>query len=330
MHPHVQNAINNPTLVNDSTLHVVAVCSNPARYHSRYRLFRNFVEEMESTPNVALYVVEAAYGDRQHEVSTTGHPRHRQLRTNSEIWIKESMINIGVRDLVPYSAQYIAWIDADVTFRDKGWALETIHQLQHFPVVQPFQNALDLGPDGSVIQVFQSFGYLHQQGLPKIAKISDWDSDYKSYGHTGYGWAVTRAQWQATNGLIDYAILGAADHVMAWGYVGEVSKAIYNDSPDIGPSYCRLAREWQAKATRVSHNQIGFVNGRIEHHWHGSKKARGYQSRHSILFKHKFDPATDLHYDSQGLIQLNGNKPGLEHDLMLYNRSRQEDSIDKE
>ena len=46
-----------------------------------------------------------------------------------------------------------------------------------------------------------------------------------------------------------------------------------------------------------------------------------------MLVDNGYDPDTDLTYDAQGLIQLIG-KPRLEQDIRLYNRSRQEDSIE--
>lgn len=49
----------------DRTLYVIAVCSNPVRYASRYRLFEEFRGRMEATPGVRLVVVEQAFGDRR-------------------------------------------------------------------------------------------------------------------------------------------------------------------------------------------------------------------------------------------------------------------------
>ena len=43
---YIANGISHHGLVNDSTLHVVAPVSNPARYHSRYKIFRDFAAAM--------------------------------------------------------------------------------------------------------------------------------------------------------------------------------------------------------------------------------------------------------------------------------------------
>lgn len=321
MQNHLVSHIKNPHLVNDSTLHVVGVVSNPARYHSRYRLAREWWERMESTPGVVPYLVEAAYGDRHHEVTIGGHPRHLQVRIDSEIWIKENLMNLGVRHLLPTNFRYLMWSDCDIEFREPHWANETIHQLQHFGLVQPWQSAADLGATGNILTAYQSFGFLHQKGGPKQAVATD---PYP-YGHSGFAWACTRAFWEASGGLLDFAILGSADHHMAWAAVGQVEQSLHGK---VSQGYARRCREWQTRAMRITHGEVGFVRGRIEHHFHGPKNRRYYQERWQILVNNNYDPDKDLMYDAQGIIRLCG-KPALEHAILKYNRSRAEDSIEE-
>ena len=125
-------------------------------------------------------------------------------------------------------------------------------------------------------------------------------------------------------GLIDVAILGSADHHMAWAMVCEVESTIHRK---MHPAFFRLCREWQDRAVRVTHKQVGFVPGRIEHGFHGPKKRRYYRERWQILIDHGFNPDQDLVHDDQGLVQLVG-KPDLEQAIRVYNRSRAEDSIE--
>lgn len=328
---HIINQIeNNDLLHNDQTLYVIGVCSNPARYHSRYRLARKWIEAMVKTKNVKLTVVEAAYGDRHHELERLS--RHHgieylKLRTKSEIWIKENMINLGARHtLVKYpTAKYLAWIDMDVFFRDEDWALKTVQELQHFEVVQPWSDCLDLGPEGGVLSHHKSFGHQHQKRLRKAKRDSN-GKPYYQFAHTGYAWACTRRFWEATSGLIDFPILGSGDHHMALGIIGEIEYSVNNL---MHTSFFRKLHEWEARAMRVAKREVGYVMGAIEHMFHGPKKRRYYIERWKILVKHDFNPDVDLQYDSQGLLQLTG-KPELEQDIHLYNLSRAEDSIDLE
>lgn len=319
MNQHLVSHVKNPALVNDNTLHVIGVVSNPMRWNSRYRIFREWAKAMETTPNVKLHIVETAFGDRQFEVTQAGNPRHLQLHTDSHIWIKENMINLGVRYLLPKNWNYVAWIDADVFFDKPGWALETIHQLQHFNVVQPWQNCLDLGFRGGVMQMFDSFGYVDQCGHRKQRHPSE---PYK-YAHSGFAWACTRAFWEATQGLMDFAILGSGDHHMAWAMLNEVDATIHRGMTS---GFFRECHAWQAKAIRFSGLEVGYIPGFIKHSFHGAKVNRKYRERWAILEHFKFDPEKDLAYDTQGLLRLIG-KPSLEKAIRKYNLERNEDSI---
>jgi len=180
---HLTQHITNTQLRSDNTLHVIGVVSNPVRYHSRYRIARQWIAAMKNTPNVKLHLVETAFGDRHHEISGTDDLR---LRTRSEAWIKEGMINLGARRAIALdNAQYLAWVDADVFFRDPNWAQETLHQLQHFEVVQPWSDCADLGFHGGITQHFKSFGAQHQ----RRAKKQMHPNQPYEYAHSGFAWA---------------------------------------------------------------------------------------------------------------------------------------------
>jgi hypothetical protein len=321
MHNHLVNHHKHHDLKSDNTLHVIGVISNYVRWQSRYRLFRKWEKAMLQTHGVKLYVVEAAYGDRHYEVTEKDNPHHLQLRTNSEIWIKENMINLGVRYLLPRNWKYMAWIDCDVFFDDPNWAQETMHQLQHFMVIQPWQTCLDTGVNGQGTQLFKSFGYQHQRRIRK----QKYSTEPYEFGHTGFAWACRREFWENCRGLLDFAILGSADHHMGWGMIGEIAGTA---NSKISKEYKTRCIDWQTDAVQITKNEIGFTPGNIKHSFHGPKKKRYYQSRWQILIKHHFNPDKDLRYDNRGVMQLVG-KPALEQDIKLYNRSRMEDSIDE-
>ncbi len=316
MSSHLVQHIHHTALCSDNTLHVVGVISNPERYNSRYRLAREWLERMQSTPNVQVHLVEAAFGDRRHEIEA---PSKHCLRVHTNAWIKENMINLGVKHLLPVDWRYLAWVDCDVEFRNPTWAQETLHQLQHFAVLQPWAHVADLTHRGSVHSSTASFGYTDVTGKRQTQTPNGY-----TYGHTGYAWACTRAFWEQVEGLVDFCILGSADHHMALGMVGETERTIHTQM--IGPFFRRLL-EWQSRAVRVSHREVGFVEGRIEHHFHGPKKRRYYRERWQILVEHGFNPDTDLMRDAQGVIHIVG-KPALESAIRKYNRSRHEDSIE--
>ena len=331
MGDHLVDHIHHHDLRSDNTLHVVGVVSNPVRYNSRYRLARQWAERMRATPFVKLHVVEAAFGDRHHELRQNGED-HLEVRTASEIWIKENMINLGVRHLLPRDWRYVAWVDTDIEFRDPDWARETLHELQHYPVLQPWSDSIELGPKGEILRHRQSFGSYDMQRrmqttsrkTPEQERKADPCKPYYGFGwgHTGYAWAATRGWWEQVQGLIDFGILGAGDWHMAWAMIGRVHEGMRNE---LSENYKRLCFEWQERAVRMG-KHVGYLPGRIEHYFHGAVGNRKYDLRHETLVRHAFDPVTDLRRDAQGLIQLVG-KPELEQDIRWYNRTRSEDDI---
>lgn len=305
-------------LCHDNVLHVIGVVSNPVRYQSRYRLFRKWLAEMEATPHVKVYVVEIAFGDREFEIAEENNPAHLQLRTRHELWHKENMINLAVRHLLPRNWKYVSWIDGDVFFPDKSWAMETIQQLQHYHVVQPWTDAIDLGSSGNVLQHFQSFCYIHRLKVPKQTHPSQ---PYK-YAHTGFAWACTRLFWENVGGLMDWCIVGSADHHMAWAMINQVQHSVHQG---MTPEFKRKALLWQQAAYWMTKGHLGFVKTRIEHAFHGPKAKRGYRSRWSIFIDHQFDPSADLAYDEQGLLKIL-DKDAMQQEIHDYNRARDEDS----
>lgn len=310
--------------VSDSTLHVVGVVSNSARYQSRYRLFREWEKQMLATANVKLHLVELSFGDRKHEVTedAAGDSGRSvlQLRSGHELWHKENLINLGVRHLLPRDWKYMAWIDADVSFGNTDWASETIHALQHHHVVQPWTQCVDLGASGNVSRMFQSFTGLVSDGLKPQARK---DEPYP-YGHPGFAWACTRTFFENVSGLMEHAVLGSGDHYMAWALMNQVDRVVPSGMSD---AYKRACRQWQLRAFQLTEGLIGTVPGRIEHQFHGPKARRYYRERWQILVDHGFDPDLDLRRDHQGLIYLVG-KPKLREAVHRYMKSRHEDSIE--
>lgn len=167
----------------------------------------------------------------------------------------------------------------------------------------------------------RSFAQLARQGVrQQTHKL-----DPYPYGHSGFAWAATRQFYENTGGLMDFPILGSADHHMAWAAIGNVGWSVHKGMTD---AFKRRCREWQDRAVQVTHRFLNYVPGRIEHHWHGKKSERKYRERWKILVDNKFNPDTDLRKDAQGLWRIVG-KPKLREEIHRYFAGRREDSIDE-
>ena len=300
-------------------LHVIIVISNPAHFAGRYRLFRDMVERLKRTEGIHVVAVEHAFGHRRFEVTDADNMDHVQVRGSSELWLKENMINLGVQrlHLTHPDWQYVAWIDSDIAFENPNWPADTIHALQHHPVVQMFETSKDLGKDGHVIRTRTSFGAQYQRSQP-IDR-----SKYQGFSHTGYAWAITREAFDALGGLIDYDIIGSADWHMAYGMVGRIHEVI---PPQLQGPYRRWLVQFQERCDWVIKRNLGYVPGCVVHHWHGSISKRKYETRWKILDDAKFNPETDIIKDSQGLYTFAGNKPQFQADMRAYFIGRDEDN----
>jgi hypothetical protein len=335
-------------------LYVVTTVFNPIRYKTRWKWYQYFSKYVVES-GAKLITVEAAFGDREFVLKRLapdgdGH-RYVQVTTDSELWVKENMTDIGISHL-PRDAKYVGWVDADVTFarQGEGWVHETLHQLQHYQVVQMFSDAVDLGPLYIPLAWHKSFMwcYHHNVPLPTGFEPGEGGSGYyqpaptgsrtgpKTPGgpnmwHPGFAWAARRDTLDKLGGLIDFAILGAGDNHMARGLIGKIEDSIH---PKIHPRYREKLLEWQAKADRHVDRNVGYVSGLLIHYWHGRKVQRGYWRRWSILTEQAYNPDTDILFDSQGLMKLvdggTERQRVLRDRIMRYFRSRNEDSIDLE
>ena len=322
-------------------LYVVTTVFNSQRFRSRWRLYEDFAKMVHESGAI-LYTVEVAFGERDFAVTQPGNPRHIQLRTNHEVWLKENAINVGVSRL-PLDWRYVAWVDADCRFVRDDWANETIHQLQHFELVQMWSQFQDMNSNHEIIGCASSFmqGYLQSwHGWLNEPKKKDVGCYYdfpepgnaglairKYPGAPGLAWAMRRESWDKVGGLLDVCCLGSGDWYMAFAAIQALEDGMIRS--DYHPSYTAAIHEWQRRAKSL-HRNVGVVPGLALHHWHGHKVGRRYRTRDQILVENQFNPATDLRKDWQGIYQLDVHDDRtmkLRDDLRGYFRQRNEDQL---
>lgn len=339
----------------DQTLHIASPFTNPFRWRTRLELYEDFRRHMTATPNVRLYPIELAFGDRPFSVTDPHlHPLDIQLRTDCEMWHKENLINLAVRSF-PTDWKYGGYCDGDFHFTRHDWALEAIHLLQHYDFVQLFSNYVDLTGEQSTswtghrpFRVTSSFAwnYLHPEEFKRswtdrkgLADLPDGfggsylkkmalmpTGEYFPFGlppgATGGAWAWRRSAFDTVGGMLEHCILGSGDWHMAFGLIEGTNVAA--EMKRCTQPYVQGVLQWQQRAAKLTRN-IGCVDQMAVHHFHGSKTARQYGDRWQILRQHAFDQHSDLTKDWQGVWRWSGNKPRLRDDVRRYFITRNED-----
>lgn len=315
-------------MIDISKFYVISVCSNPIRYETRWKLFRNFEKHMADV-GAKLIVVEQAFGDREFQLTQRDNPMHVQVRTRSELWHKENMINLGINYLTQIDPgwQYVAWIDGDIHFQRPDIISETAHQLQHYDWVQMFSHAIDLGPELQPLKTHSGFMWSYQQNNfcpPKGPGNGGYYAYKTGFWHPGYAWAARRRAFNRVS-LLDIGILGAGDHHMALSLIGAAPKSLPHN---VTRGYREAVMGWQDLVISEFKMNVGYVPGTITHYWHGSKNNRKYVERWKVIVENKFDPSTDLFRDGQGLYVLatnNHRQIRLRNQIRQYFRQRNED-----
>jgi hypothetical protein len=316
-------------------LYIIGVIFNPERYATKYRNFWAYEKHIRDS-GAQLYVVELALRDRHFQITSYNNPNHIQLRTDSELFSKENLINIGIRHL-PQNWLYAGYVDCDFMMTRSDWVYETLHQLQHFSWVQIFSSYSDLAQNYTLFRTMPSFQFVHHDPdtAKRILRVPGQDNQIDNYyltsskefkpiiGATGGAWTWRREAYNAVGGLLDFCILGSADFHMAFALNNKINWA--SENTRCTPQYIEALKRWADKAKQFEY-KVGYIENHAIHSFHGSKVNRNYGTRWEILQRFDYNPLTDIDYDDNGVLKFTGNKPGLEAAIRNYFRLRKEDS----
>ena len=289
-------------------LYIILPYFNFVGFERRKQLFIEFVHR---NSHLKLVVVEAL---GPAPLPTLPVFKHIKIQPKSNVWLKENLINFGTKFL-PSDWKYMAWIDADISFLNQNWVLDTITELQSADVVQLWRTAVNLGPDGEALKIDKSFAFMFLDSGTKWTP-----TDKYGFWHTGYAWACTRQAFQKMGGLVDWAILGSGDRHMAMCLAGLGQQSCPGA---VHESYKMMLKLYERS---VKSFKVSWVDGTIVHYWHGSFADRRYKERWDILTKNQFDPFEDIGYDDNGLVQLTTKGQRFSKFLNEYFIGRKEDS----
>jgi hypothetical protein len=312
----------------DPVLDVVTAVFNPYLSRRRFELYEEFRRHMEEA-GVRLTTVELAVNGDPFMVTSAGRPDHIQVRSKSCVWVKENLLNLGIASL-PTESTHVAWVDCDITFHNPRWVEHTLARLRDHHFVQMYEWAYDRGPDGSLLETYRSFGAAHaQRELPSANTRWDaycgWtnysqDFPVSRWNQPGLAWAARRSSLLKVGGLYDYGIVGSGDSIMASALIGYGLRALRADSTD---GFRETVSIWQVAAQKLKGSKLGFVPGKVSHHWHGDRRNRGYVDRDLILSQFHYDPLVDLDVNPDGVYEVVA--PGLCEAIGAYFVSRDDD-----
>jgi hypothetical protein len=287
--------------VTEETLHIITPIFNHNHYQAIYNNYRRYAEAMARHPNVTLWTIECALGERSFQVTQADNPHHIQVRNNSSIFIKERLATLTIQRL-PDDARKIGLVDGDILFLDQNWVEKTLLALDHYDVIQPWSDALFTGPDGEKVGTVESFMYQYMKG-------DQWPGHPpKRYGklwHPGFATCYTR-EFLDKVGLFDLAVIGHGDSHMAQAFIGRADEIVSPKDPKstrhaLSAAYRHALLEYQQRCDEFLRGNIGAIKGTIVHYWHGRQVDRRYEDRWSVLIDNGFDPTKHIRANRYGV-----------------------------
>lgn len=278
----------------------VTTLFNHTRSPIRASNYRRFRESL----NLPLLTVELAQDGRFRLNDSDAEILH-QISEADVMWQKERLLNLAL-DRLPRSCEYVAWLDADVLFRNRHWPAECIAALERHDYVQPFSR-LDFLPPAATrtsaagatpaLGAQQGFGAAILSGGNPDRLIADLPLRDQGGTASGFAWTARR-ETLAAHGFYDRCIIGGGDSAFLAAVLGccGVLKTIHHMSAAQRTAY----QDWAQNVVSRHRLPIGCVEGKADHLWHGSLTSRKAQSRHVELAECDFDPDNDLVLSSEG------------------------------
>ena len=290
----------------------IACFFNPAGYANKLENLKRF-RESSKRQGLKLLLVELAFGDKAFEVPGDVADIIVRRRTSSVLWQKERLLNIGLAHLP--TIETVAWIDGDILFENDDWIGTAERLLQQFPVVQLFDTAAWLDPNGKIER--SEHGTAYEKALGEKDVVS---------AHSGFAWAA-RVSLLKKHGFYDRDIVGAGDAHMAyamwdewqsWGGL-EWRQLFYT------PEHLADIDKWSKAFYDDVRGNVSYVPGKVFHLWHGTQENRDYLNRYIAVKNQGYDPTTDLRIGESGCWEWASEKPELHRSVREYFTLRMEE-----
>lgn len=300
-------------------LWIVVPYFNPAHYKTRRANYETFAFSMRNS-GIPILTVECAFGDDEFDLPEALDVVH--IRSASVLWQKERLLNLAASWL-PDDCTAIAWVDADVLFQNKDWAVETMVALEKNAIVQLFEECVRLDQGnviGAKVDRVRSFGSICPQH-PELISCGN----FEKHGHTGYAWAMRREIFRDV-GLYEYAVCGTGDHMMAHAVYNDHGFCIHQSFKGEREQMAHF-REWSQRFHKAAGERFTAISGTILHMWHGSDANRQYLQRMYAVTDLGFNPYDDIIARPGKPLEWHPDmkKDALRRYFLEYFKSRRED-----
>lgn len=292
-------------------LDVIAILFSPTRSETRLKLFEEFEERVVRTRGVSLVTIECAYFGREFLLKKRSGIRRLQVRAEAPLFHRDNLFNLALAQLP--NSEAVAWVDGDLSFDDPNWACRTLKALEDFEAVQSWSLCLDLGPYGIEIGRYRSFALWNlecpQDPIPDVPESVPYFDCFP-----GFSWAYRTDFLRLLGGLPGRLVTPTMDRHLAAVLSGRIEQTPLEEYQK--PLLTLLHRKiWGKGDWPFRTDRIGCAPSRIRHHWHGSRRSRGYDAYDLLLTKHGFDPEKDLVTNLDGVYELAPSKAELAREI---------------
>jgi hypothetical protein len=244
----------------------VAICFvlfNPVQSK---RLLMNllYIKNMMDSKGYPTFTLELVLGKNKPELTESKNVFI--VHGDSIMFHKEKLCRI-LEQKVPPVYKKLLFCDGDIIFKDPNWYFNLSKALDKYDIVHPFKEG-----------IWMDLTYTQQMIRRKSSLLSKsklWDPLY----HPGFAWGFRR-EWYKKVGFFDYAITGSGDTLSCAAWMRK------DFSPNSG-SIPKQAIEQKYKDYKnlvaKYPPRMSYLDGEVEHLWHGSRKNRKYAERHTML-----------------------------------------------
>jgi hypothetical protein len=225
-----------------------------------YLYTKNIMEKQ----GIPTFTMELVFKDSMPEVAEDKNVFH--VHGNSVMFHKERLCRL-LEQKIPQTYTKLVFCDADIIFRRKDWYNELSKLLDNYDVVHPFTEG-----------IWKDLTYKQDLVKRKTSLLSKGDFIDPVF-HPGFVWAFRR-DWYNAIGFFDYAITGSGDTLSCAAWMNR-------KFPETSRSYPKqaLKERYEEYIEKIRKNKprLTYMEGVVEHLWHGSRQNRRYADRHRLI-----------------------------------------------